>query len=138
MKHSIRKSNTTAKRTLPLLVTAAAAGLFTLSGCMSPPPAPTQELQAAESAITAAEQARVADYASPELGEARDKLAAARTAVEQEKMVLAQRLAEQSRVDAELAAARSDAAKAKEVNDEMMKSTDSMKQEMQRNTGAQQ
>lgn len=138
MKLTPFKPNATATRTTPLLIATAIAALFTLTSCMSPPVPPTQELQAAESAINAAEQARVADYASPELGEARDKLAAARTAVEQENMMVAQRLAEQSRVDAELAAAKSDAAKAQEVNDEMMKSTDSLKQEMQRNTGAQQ
>lgn len=50
-------------------------------------------------------------------------------------MILAQQLAEQSRVDAELALAKAEAIKAKEINDEMMKSTDVMKQEMQRNTG---
>lgn len=138
MKYCIRKSNTTLKRATPLLVATTMAGLLTLSGCASAPPAPTQQLQAAEAAISVAEKARVADYASPELGEARDKLAAAQTAAQQEKMVDAQRLAEQSRVDAELATARAEVAKAKAVNDEMMKSTDVIKQEMQRNTGAQQ
>jgi hypothetical protein len=53
-------------------------------------------------------------------------------------MVQAMRLAEQSRVDAELASARAEAARAKVVNDEMLKSIDAMKQEMQRNTGEQQ
>jgi hypothetical protein len=138
MKHCIRKSNTTVKRATPLLIATTVAGLLALSGCASPPPAPTQQLQAAEAAISVAEKARVADYASPELGEARDKLAAAQTAAQQEKMVEAKRLAEQSRVDAELATARAEVAKAKAVNDEMMKSTDVIKQEMQRNTGAQQ
>lgn len=110
--------------------------LLTLVACASVPLPPTEALQAAELAITNAEKARVADYASPELGMARDKLTAARSAVEQEEMVLAQRLAEQSRVDAELAMAKAEVAKAKLVNDEMKKSTESLKQEMQRNTGA--
>lgn len=107
-----------------------------LAACASAPQAPTQALQAAELAIANAEQARVADYASPELGEAREKLTAARAAVQEEHMVLAQRLAEQSRVDAELATAKFEAAKANSVNDEMRKSTDALKQEMQRNPGA--
>lgn len=68
---------------------------------------------------------------------AREKLTAARAAVEKEEMGLAQRLAEQSRAEAELASAKAEATKAKAVNDEMRKSTDSLKQEMQRNTGAQ-
>lgn len=37
-----------------------------LAACSSPPP--DRELQAAELSITNAEKARVADYASPELG----------------------------------------------------------------------
>jgi len=52
--------------------------------------------------------------------------------------LLAERLAQQARVEAELALAKSQATKAQVVNDEMRKSTDSLKQEMQRNTGAQQ
>lgn len=119
-----------------LRLASAIVGTLTLAACASVPPAPTQELQAAEMAIANAEKARVADYAAPELGEARDKLAAARVAVQQEQMVRAQQLAEQSRVDADLAAAKSSAVRAKTVNDEMIKSTDAMKQEMQRNPGA--
>ncbi len=116
----------------------AVAGLLVLAACASAPAPPNEALQAAELAIAHAEQARVADYASPELGAAREKLAAARAAVQQEKMILAGRLAEQARVDAELAAALAEAAKAKVVNDDMQKGIDTLKQEMQRNTGAQQ
>jgi hypothetical protein len=58
--------------------------------------------------------------------------------VQEEDMVLAQRLAEESRVNAELASARAQAARAKVVNDEMEQSTDALKQEMQRNRGIQQ
>jgi len=108
--------------------------VLALAGCASPKP-PTEALQAAELSITSAEQARVADFASPELGEARDKLTAAHAAVEEKKMVEAQRLAEQAQVDAQLAIARADATKAEAVNAEMVKSTETMKQEMQR-TGA--
>ncbi|MFZ3025012.1 MAG: hypothetical protein WA050_13320, partial [Pseudomonas sp.] len=46
--------------------------LLLISACAATPIAPTAELQAAESAIKAAEQARVADYASPDLAEARN------------------------------------------------------------------
>lgn len=106
-----------------------------LAACASVPMPPTEALNAAEQAIATAEKARVADYASPELGQAREKLAAANLAVEKEEMVVAQRLAEQSRADAELALAKSEAAKAKTVNDEMKTSTEVIKQEMQRNPG---
>lgn len=129
-------TQSSAKRSAAMFSTAA-LGLLVLSGCASTPQPPSQALQAAEMAITTAEQARVADYASLELGEARQKLAAALAAVEAKDMVLAQRLAEQSRVDADLATARAGVAKAKKVNDEMEKSTDTIKQEMQRNPGVQ-
>jgi hypothetical protein len=114
---------------------AAMSGMLLLAACASTPP-PTQALQAAELAIGNAEQARVADYASPELSEAREKMAAAKAAVHEENMEKAQRLAEQARVDAELALAKSGTGRANTVNDEMRKSTETIKQEMQRNTGA--
>ncbi|MGK2940503.1 MAG: DUF4398 domain-containing protein [Immundisolibacter sp.] len=114
-----------------------AAGLLTLAACASTPQPPNVALQAAELSIANAEQARVAGYQSPELGKARVKLAAARAAVRQKKMALAQSLAEQSRVHAELASARADLFKVKAANDEMLKNTDTLKQEMRRNPRSQ-
>lgn len=113
----------------------AVAGLLLLGGCASAPQPPTSELQAAEQAIANAERARVADYASVELSEARDKLTAARSAVQNEQMSLAQRLAQEARVDAELASARAEVAKARVINEQMLKGTETLKQEMQRSTG---
>lgn len=113
------------------------AGLLTLGACASAPKPPAESVQAAELAITNAEQARVADYASLELNEAREKLLAARNAVQQEDMVLAERLAHESRVKAELASAKAEMIKAKAVNDEMQESINTLKKEMSRNTGGQ-
>jgi outer membrane murein-binding lipoprotein Lpp len=110
-------------------------GSTLLAGCSSPPKAPDQALQAAELAIATAEQARVADYASPELGQARDKLTAAREAVVKEEMTSAARLAAQSRADAELATAKAEVAKAQAVNDELGKNINTLQQELQRNSG---
>lgn len=124
------------KRGSSLPTSIAAMGLLALAACASVPQPPTEALQAAELAISNAEKARVADYASPELGAARENLSAARTAVQQEQMMLATRLAEQSQANAQLATAKAEAAKAKVVNDEMQKSIDTLKQEMQRNPGA--
>lgn len=125
------------RRVAPRLLVIGVITLF-VSACASPPPPPLQALQAAESAIKHAEQGRVAGYASPELGAARVKLSAANAAVQREDMLLAERLAQQAQVEAELALVKSQAAKAKVINDEMRKSTDSLKQEMQRNTGVEQ
>ena len=107
-----------------------------LSACSSLP-APTEKIQLAEAAISHAEVVQAADYISPELTEARQKLTAARAAIARDDMVVAQQLAEQSALDADLAAAKAGTVKAKVVNDEMKKSTTTLKQEMQRNQGSQ-
>lgn len=106
--------------------------LLSVMACSSVP-APVLELQAAEQAILTAEQARVNTYAATELANARKKLQDARAAVLQKDMLLASRLAQQSKLDAELAIARAGAAEALSVNDEMKKSTEILQQEMLRN-----
>lgn len=111
-----------------------AATLLALAACASTPP-PTDALSGAEAAIKRADEARVADYASPELTSAREKLTAARDAVTREDMVLAARLAEQARVDAEVATAKADAAKAKANIAEMQKANEAIQQEAIRNSG---
>ncbi|MCC5862966.1 MAG: DUF4398 domain-containing protein [Gammaproteobacteria bacterium] len=119
----------------PLLV-AAAVAVVSLGACATVPPPPTQALQAAESAITNAEQSRVADYASAELTQSREKLRAARTAVQNQQMREAEFLAIESRVHAELAYAQAEEIKAKAVNDEMQRSLDTLRSEMNRSRGA--
>jgi hypothetical protein len=99
-------------------------------------PEPTAALTAAEQAIATADRSRVADMASPELSQAREQLTAARAAAQDQRMAEAERLALESRVDAELASARIETSKAKAVNDEMRRSTETLRQEIQRNSGA--
>jgi len=115
----------------------AAAASFLFVACSSNPQPPTQQITAAESAISHAEQARVADYASPELSEAREKLAAAKDSVAKDEMTRAARYAEQAKLDADLAAAKADAVKAKAVNDELAKGTTAVKEELKRTPGVQ-
>jgi hypothetical protein len=69
------------------------------------------------------------------LAEARTQLASADTAVGEKRMVVAERYADESRTEADLASAKASAVKAKLVNDEMMHSTGTLIQEMQRNPG---
>jgi len=114
-------------------LTAAVAGML-LVACASTPP-PAQQITAAEVAIDHAEKAQVADYSSPELVEARANLTAARAAVEKEDMETARHLAQRAQLNADLAEAKANVAKAKTVNDEMAKSTTVIKEEMQRNPG---
>src|SRR4051812_23473118 len=89
--------------------------LVAASAFASDPP-PDTNLQAAQQAIANAERVDAATLAGVELGEARGKLAAAQLAVENKKMVLAAQFADEARAEAELAAARSGAAKAQVVN----------------------
>ena len=96
-------------------------------------------MAAARLAIGDAEKAGAGRYAAPELSEAREKLTAADSAVESKSMPAAQRLAEQSRVEADLASAKAGEAKAAEVNAEMKESNDALLEEMARKSpGAQQ
>jgi len=108
--------------------------LILVAACASTPP-PATNLQAAQQAIAAAEGVDAATHAAVELGEARTKLASAQQAVVQEDMIVAARLADESRAAAELATARSGAAKAKAVNEDMKHSTATLVEEMQRKTG---
>jgi hypothetical protein len=98
-------------------------------------PIPTTNLQSAEQAIANAERVEAATFAAVELGEARSKLAAAQEAVSEKEMVAAAQLADESRVAAELAAARTGAAKAKAVNADIKRNTATLVEEMQRKTG---
>lgn len=115
--------------------TAAVISLF-FAACSSTPP-PNSQITAAETAIKHAEQAQVVDYASPELVEARQNLAAAKTEITEKNMTTAARLAQKAQLNADLAAAKTSVVKAKAVNDELQKGTNAVKQELQRNQGVQ-
>ncbi|RRQ21341.1 DUF4398 domain-containing protein [Thiohalobacter thiocyanaticus] len=108
-----------------------------LSACASAPLAPTASLNAAREAIASAEQAGARQYAGAELDEAQQKLIKAEGYVNNEKMIDAERFAQQSLVAAELASARTEAAKAEEINREMGRGADALIEEMRR-TGDQQ
>ena len=109
-------------------------GVLALGACASAPP-PTASLHAARQAISKADQAEAGHYASEELGEARTKLTSADNAVAVKKMKMAERLADESRAEAELASAKTAKVKANTVNDEMRHSTSTLIEEMQRNSG---
>lgn len=103
-----------------------------LSACASAPVAPTESLNDARSAIENAEQAEARQYAAAELEAAHAQLKSAEEAVSTERMTDAERLALQSRVSAELATARTEAAKATAINREMERSAEALREEMRR------
>ena len=113
---------------VPVLVMLATA-------CASTPPLPATNLQAAQQAIANAERVEASIHAPAELSEARGKLSAAQRAVEQKEMLIGAQLADQARAEAELAAAKTAAAKANAVNDGIKHSNATLVEEMQRKTG---
>jgi hypothetical protein len=115
-------------------IAAGLTGVLMLAACASTPP-PTASLQAAQLAISNAERTDASRYAPGELSEARTKLASADTAVKEQRMIVAERFAEESRAEAELASAKTADVKAKAVNHEMTRSTDTLVEEMQRSSG---
>lgn len=120
----------------PFLVAALTSG-FLITGCASAPPAPTSSLDAARMAVVSAERFDAGRFAASDLGDARQKLALADAAVREERMIEAERLAVEARVGAELAYAKTEAAKAAEVNAEMQRGAEALTEEMER-TGEQQ
>ena len=111
------------------------ASMLGLAACASAPQLPNDKIAQAESAINRAEEARVADYASEDLRAARNKLVEARNlmqkaAVDKDEKAAKKAgwLAEESISDAEVATAKAQEARAKEVNQQMEKAIDSLQQ----------
>lgn len=132
MNSSFKRPTVTRRRlriALPALLVFAAAAAFAKT------PPPVTNIQAAEQAIANAERVDAASLAAVELGQARAKLSAAQKSVAEKEMVVAAQLADEARADAELAAARTGAAKAKAVNADIVRSTATLEEEMQRKTG---
>ncbi len=116
---------------------AATGAAVMLAACASTPPAPTAALDAAKIAISNAEKAEAGQYAAGQLAEARDRLSSANSAVAANQMIVAERLANESRAEAELASAATAQVKAQAVNAQMQRSNSNLKDELQRNTGDQ-
>jgi len=124
---------TASGRALRPMIAASLAGILILvSACASAPLAPDSALDGARVAISNADKAGAGQHANAELAEARARLALADNAVKDEDMVAAERFARESQVQAELASARTAAAKAAAVNRDMERGTEAMTEEMER------
>lgn len=91
---------------------AVAATVLTLSACASAPK-PTSEVVLSDAAMQAAEAAGARELAPIELRQAREKQQLAQKAMKQEEYRKARMLSQQALVDAELAAAKAEAEKAR-------------------------
>lgn len=94
------RNSATTNRWRAAAVLSAALGM---AACASDVPPPTAQLGAASQAVQEAERANALQYAPVALQSARDKLAAADKAMRADERTRARRLAEEARVDAELA-----------------------------------
>lgn len=112
---------------------------LSLTACAATPQPPTDALQAADIAMANADSDHAADAAPLEMRTAREKLNAAHVNAQkpdEDAMVQARRLADEARADAELASAKAHLAKAEASNQELQKSGDTLRQEIQRGPGA--
>jgi putative cell wall-binding protein len=106
--------------------------MLLFAGCATTPMPPTAALNEAQVAIQTAEKDDASHYAASELNQARQKLKQADAAVVSENMKLAERLAQESTVTAQLATARTEVTKAEAINEEMSRGTKALIEEMNR------
>ena len=105
-----------------------------LLSCASAQPGPNA-FKPAEQAILAAERAGAEELAPVELRFAREKLESARLGIEKKKYAVALYLIEESEVNSELAIEQSRAAQSRRKVNELRRSNEVMKEEMETNYG---
>jgi len=111
-----------------LLVAATGLGIA-MGGCSSVPNDKVEEqFTSTETSVSQAEQTGAQDRALTELQQAKDKLAEAKTAYKDGDEEQALRLAEEAQVDAQYAAARSQAVQDQEAAANVQKSIDTVRQ----------
>ncbi len=113
-------------------------GALVLSACATAPQPPTDALQAADIAVANAHKDRAAEYAPLEMRTAHEKLAAAHNngdKPDEQRVTQSRWLADEARADAELASAKTRFAQADLVNQDLRKSSETLRQELQRSSG---
>lgn len=104
-----------------------------VSACATVPP-PTDAMAAAEAAVARADASRAGDSSSAELRAARGKIESARGAMSGGDMLSATRLVTEAKLDADLSAARSEAARAQFNVEATRKSNEALRQQALRNS----
>ncbi len=117
---------------LPLISLILAGGIF-MSGCATPPP-PLELIAVSKAAVNEANVAGANELAPIQYKSAMDKMNAAEVAMAHKDYPLAQQLAEQARVDAQLAVAMARSAKAKKAADALQEDSRILSQEIGRKT----
>jgi len=114
-----------------LLLSCLASMTLLIGACASTPP-PTEQVAVATAAVAHAVGAESAVYAPGELTTARDKLARANQAMLAKDYVLAGTLAQQAQLDAQVAEATTQAAKARKAADALRDANQALSEELSR------
>ena len=109
----------------------AAATVLALGACASAP-VPTEQLAVTTAAVAQAVSAGGQELAPTEMGAARDKLVRAHLAVAAKDNEQALRLAQQAQLDAQLAASKAEAVKARKAQSELDEAARVLREEMAR------
>jgi hypothetical protein len=107
-------------------------GVLGMAGCAGKPP--LANLSQAELAVQEADTKTASQYAPLELKTAREQLAEAKRAMDDEEYDEARRLADQALVNAQLAEAKAGAEKARLAAAELQKSIQTLRTEVQRSS----
>lgn len=102
-----------------------------VGGCASSVERPDGQLQSAEAAIQQAVSSDARDFEPVLLNQAQNRVADAEELIEAEKYMEATRLLEKASVDAQLAGARSDTAKAQQAVEEINTNIESLRQRIE-------
>ena len=112
-----------------------AAGIIGIAvvvgGCASSVERPDEQMQSAESSIQQAVSSDARDYEPVLLNQAQNRVADAEELIEDEKYIEATRLLEKASVDAKLAGARSETAKAQEAVEEINSNIEALRQRIE-------
>jgi multidrug efflux pump subunit AcrA (membrane-fusion protein) len=107
-------------------------GILGMAGCAGKPP--LANLSQAELAVQEADTKTASQYAPLELKTAREQLAEAKRAMDEEEYDEALRLADQALVNAQLAETKAGAEKARQAAAEVQKSIQTLRTEVQRSS----
>ncbi|MGD0958166.1 MAG: DUF4398 domain-containing protein [Methylomonas sp.] len=110
-----------------------AAVFVFIPGCASTP-APTEQIAESKMAVTDAASAGGAEYAPVQLKTAIEKMDAAERSMGEKDYLSARRLAEQAKVDAQLASVTARSAKAQKAALQLQEDNSVLRQEMDRKT----
>lgn len=109
-----------------------ALSLLVLSSCAPAVQPPVSQMALANEAVEEATAAGAYEYAPVELKAAQDKIEQAKAAMQAKDNLAAERLLKEAEVDAKLADAKSATAKSQKAVDELQKSIDLLREEINR------